>query len=272
MFFILSKIFWVLMQPLNLLCALGALGWAARRRWPTLGQKLMNGALVLIIIIGILPIGTFAITWLERQYPTPQSLPDPVDGIIVLGGPFEAARTKKTGQLVVNDQIDRALCFASLARKYPNARLAFTGGTGDILNPDANESDDAKIFFDLIGLSNRNIIYESQSRNTYENAVFTKKLMTPKSDETWVVTTSAYHMPRTVATFAKVGWDIIPYQCDLRTDGTYSLFRGLPNIAGNFSLMNLAIKEIFGMIVYRITGKSAFIFTHPQVASPHDPV
>lgn len=260
------------MQPLNLLCILGALGWGIGRFKPSVGQKMMNLALVSIIIIGALPLGPIAMTWLERQYPTPKTLPDIVDGIIVLGGPFEAARTLKTGQLVVNDQIDRALCFTDLAKKYPNARLAFTGGTGDILNPTANESDDAKVFFKLMGLSDRNMVYESRSRNTYENAVFTKELLSPKQNETWIVTTSGYHMPRTVATFAKVGWDILPYQCDLRTDGDYTFFRGLPSISANFGMLNLSIKEIFGMLVYRITGKSAFIFSPAQVASSHDPV
>lgn len=119
------------MQPLNLLCILGALGWGIGRFKPSVGQKMINLALVSIIIIGALPLGPIAMTWLERQYPTPKTLPDIVDEIIVLGGPFEAARTLKTGELVVNDQIDRALCFARLSQKNTRTHAsASTGGTG----------------------------------------------------------------------------------------------------------------------------------------------
>ncbi len=267
MFFVLSKVFWVLMQPLNALCALGLAGWGIRVRWPSLGQRLMNMALIAIILIGLLPIGPVMITWLERQYPTPQTLPQTIDGLILLGGPFEASRSMKTNQLVVNDQIDRGLCFAKLAKEYPNAKLVFTGGAGDITNPQANETPYAKNFFDIVGLSDRKILYESESRNTHENAVLTKALVAPSDSQTWAVITSGYHMPRSMATFHNAGWNVLPYQCDLRTDGTYNPLDGLPNIAANFGLMNLALKEIIGTVAYYVTGKSAFLFPPSTVAS-----
>lgn len=255
------------MQPLNALCALGLAGWGIRRWRALLGQRIMNTALVGIVALGLLPVGPLLMTWLERQYPTPQTLPQNIDGIILLGGPFEAARSMKTNQLVVNDQIDRGLCFAKLARAYPKARLVFTGGAGDITNPDANETPYAKVFFDVVGLSGRDILYESQARNTHENAILTMAMINPSPDETWVLVTSGYHMPRSVATFQKAGWNVIPYQCDLRTGGTYNLLPGLPNIAANFGMMNLALKEIIGMAAYYVTGKSAFLFSPSQVAS-----
>lgn len=259
MFFAASKIFWSLAAPLNALCLLGLLGFIIRTKWDLLGQRILNTALILILVLGILPIGPLLITWLERQYPTPAELPDKIDGIIVLGGAFEAYLTAKTGHIVSNDQLDRALCFTYLAKQNPNAKLVYSGGAGDIMNPEAMEGEDARKFFKLVGLDNREILYEEKSRNTYENVLYSMELTKPKNAENWIVTTSAYHMPRTMGIFKQFGWNVTPYQCDPKTDGTYDQFRRLPNVTGNFHMLNLAVKEIIGGIVYRLTGKSAFI-------------
>lgn len=263
MFFALSKIFWSLAQPLNALCLLGVFGLALRAKWDMAGQRLMNAALILILLLGILPVGPAMVTWFERQYPTPKDIPENLDGIIVLGGAFESHLTKETGHIVANDQIDRVLCFMELAHANPNAKLVFSGGAGDIVNPEAMEGDDARAFFKLAGMADRKIQYEEKSRNTYENALYTMELVDPKAKERWAVATSAYHMPRTVGIFEKFQWHIIPYQCDPKTDGTYDVFKRLPNVTGNFHMMNLAVKEMIGNIVYYFTGKSAFLIPPP---------
>jgi hypothetical protein len=74
-------------------------------------------------------------------------------------------------------------------------------------------------------------------------------------------------MPRSVGIFEKLGWKIIPYQCDPRTEGDYKIVGSLPNVTGNFSALNIAFKEIIGLIVYNLTGKSAFIIPPGSVAS-----
>lgn len=259
MFFVLSKLFWTLIQPLNALCVLGLLGFLIRFKWDMAGQRLMNTALILIMTLGILPVGPLLTSWLERQYPTPSTLPARIDGIIVLGGAFNAALTASSGHIVANDQIDRVLCFAQIAKAHPEARLVFSGGAGDIANPEAMESHDARMFFKLVGLGDRKIIYEEKSRNTYENVLYTMEMINPKNKENWVVTTSAYHMSRTMGVFESFDWRVIPYQCDPKTDGTYNQLNRLPSVTGNFHLLNLSLKEIIGSIVYYLSGKSAFI-------------
>lgn len=267
MFFMASKIFWALAQPLNALCLLALIGLAVRAVWPKEGQGIMNFALILILFFGIVPIGPLALTWLERQYPAPPALPEKIDGVIVLGGGFESYLTQTSGHIVANDSVDRVFCFVEIAKKHPKARLVFSGGPGDILHPDAMESLDARLFFHLSGLDGTKILYETQSRNTYENAYYTREMVKPKAGENWVLVTSAFHMPRSVGSFEKLGWKIIPYQCDPRTDGAYNIGGRLPNVTGNFSAMNIAFKEIIGLIVYNLTGKSAFIIPPGSVAS-----
>ncbi len=269
MFFVLSKIFWTLAQPLNALCLLGAVGLLVRPYRKRAGQAMMTAALALILFFGGLPIGPLLVTWLERQYPPPASIPEPVHGVIVLGGAFESHLSSATGQIVANDQVDRMLCFVDLARKYPGAKLVFSGGAGDILNPDALESDDARKFLQLAKLD-RPVIYEEKSRNTYENVLYSKEIVKPEAGENWVMTTSAYHMPRSVGIFEKAGWHVVPYQCDPKTDGTYNLFHRMPNIVGNFHLLNLAFKELLGSFVYYVTGKTAFILPPSRVPSRNE--
>lgn len=269
MFFLLSKLFWVLVQPLNALCILGGLGLLVRLRWDLAGQRMLNAAMIGILVFGLLPLGPLLMTYLETRYPTPKQLPGKIDGIIVLGGAFEAHTATVTGEIAANDNIERAFCFAELAKKHPEAQLVFSGGAGDIVHPDAMEADVAKKFFMLAGLGDRKIRYEEKSRNTYENVLYSMEMLDPRNGENWVITTSAYHMPRTAGIFKKFGWRIIPYQCDIRTDGTYeSAFRRLPNIAGNFQMLNLAMKEIIGSIVYYVTDKSAFILPPSSAKLP----
>lgn len=267
MFFGLSKIFWTLAQPLNALCLLAMLGLLVRLFSPRAAQWIMIAALGGILVFGLLPVGPWALTWLESQYPAPSELPSKIDGVIVLGGAFESYLTQKTGQLSANGDIERVFCFVEIAKAYPEATLVFSGGSGDILNPDARESEDAKAFFKLAGLEGRDVLYETKSRNTYENAVYTKEMVSPTEGQTWVVVTSAFHMPRTMGIFKALGWPVTPYQCDRKTDGTYRIFSGLPSVTANFSALNIAIKEMIGLIVYRATGKSAFILPDGSIPS-----
>jgi uncharacterized SAM-binding protein YcdF (DUF218 family) len=269
MFFGLSKLFWAIAQPLNALCLLGLAGLLLGLRWKKVGQGMARAALILILAVGILPIGPFLFTWLERQYPPVIELPARIDGIIVLGGAFEAYLTKTTGQVTANDQIERLFCFVDLGQKNPAAKMLYSGGSGDIMNQTAMEGDDARAFFSLIGFD-REVLYEEKSRNTYENVLYSREMMNPAPGENWVVVTSGYHMPRAMGIFEKQGWNVIPYPCDLKTDGRYDALRRLPNVAGNYQFLNLAVKEIIGSIVYYVTGKSAFILPPASVSSSHE--
>src|SRR5690606_5333929 len=141
-------------------------------------------------------VGPALLSWWEHKYQPPRELPARVSGIIVLGGAIETHLSAATGQINMNDAIDRMICFNSLAQKYPAARLVFTGGSGDILNPEPREADIAAAYFDATGLKNREILYEKDSRNTYENAEFSKELVNPANGQNWILLTSAFHMPR----------------------------------------------------------------------------
>jgi uncharacterized SAM-binding protein YcdF (DUF218 family) len=258
MFFELSKLLWIVAMPLNALCLLALAGFVLLPFKIKLGKCLVIGSMATILFLGIIPVGPMMITWLERHYPPVKELPGRVDGIIVLGGMFESYLSQTHGHISVNDHTDRVICFAELAKQYPRAVKIFSGGSGDYLHPDTRESTDAKQFMALTGL-NRGILYEERSRNTYENALYSKELAKPEAGENWIVITSGYHLPRTMGIFEQLDWPVIPYACDQKTDGTYSPFERMPNVTYNFMMLNIATRELLGSIMYRITGKSAFI-------------
>lgn len=226
-----------------------------------------GGALLLIIILGLFPVGPALMSWLEHRYERPAELPDRIDGIIVLGGTVESALSVSLGHIALNGTSERLLCFTDLAKKYPRARKIFTGGSGDILNPEAREADIVQEYFTISGIPASDILYEKDSRNTYENAIFSKDLANPRDGQNWVLVTSAFHMPRSVGIFHQAAWHVIPYPCDFKTDSSLKTLLQPPDAANNYSLLHLAVREIVGLVVYKLTGKSAFVLPPRPVPS-----
>lgn len=259
MFFYASKIFWMLAQPLNALCFLALAGFSIRFWRRELGSRIIGFSMALILFFGIIPVGPVALTWLERHYDVPKELPGRVNGIIVLGGMFDGHMSEATRQISANDNIERMICFTQLAKKYPDARKIFSGGSGDINYPDAKEATVAQDYLKAVGVNPDSVFYDMDSRNTFENVEFSREMMNPAAGQNWILITSAFHMPRSVGIFEKQGWKVIPYPCDFKIDGRYDVFWTAPNIGGNFAALNIVVKELIGSIVYYVTGKSAFI-------------
>ena len=133
----------------------------------------------------------------------------------------------------------------------------------DIVGPQSFGADAAEQFFREQGLDMRRLVLERQSRNTHENAVFTKALVEPRAGETWLLVTSAFHMPRSMGVFRKVGWDVTPWPVDYRTEGGVELQQLFVNPADGVYRFEIAVKEWVGMLVYRSTGRSDALFPAP---------
>ena len=185
-------------------------------------------------------------------------MPQRVDGIIVLGGSFNSRIAEQTGQLAPNSNIARMSEFIRLMQKYPQAKFVFSGGSGRLINGDRREADDAYDFLELVGQNPDRVIYERESRNTYENVKFSKALLKPEEQERWIVVTSAFHMPRTMRVMEKQGWKVIPYSAGVKTDLRYKILPNSFRVSREFDLLGRALKEFIGMSVYYMSGKSAY--------------
>jgi uncharacterized SAM-binding protein YcdF (DUF218 family) len=163
-------------------------------RWAPLGRKLTVASVVLLAICGFSPVANLL---LESRFPPWDQRQGAPDGIIVLGGAIEPDLSAAHGVAVFGTSVDRIIAAAVLARRYPNARIVFSGGTANLVSSDAaKEADFAMPVFESFGFVKDRLIMERRSRNTYENAEFSKALVSPKSGERWLLVMSAHHMTR----------------------------------------------------------------------------
>jgi uncharacterized SAM-binding protein YcdF (DUF218 family) len=192
---------------------------------------------------------------LEDRFQRPASLPERVDGIVVLGGGFEAGINLVRGGYELNSSGDRFVEAAILGARHPEAKVVVTGGTGTIILEGEADGTTAPKLLTRLGIGPERLILESQSRNTYENAVFTKEIVNAKPGETWLLVTSAFHMPRSVGLFRKAGFDVVPWPSDYRTSGRETIGIAQDNPQDSLQNTSMALREWMGLFVYWMTGR-----------------
>ena len=264
MFFILSKVFGFFVQPLNfsiLLLLVSLLAMALR--WRKLAAAGAALAFLVLTLATWTSLGSMMLSPLEDRYPKPQ-FPAEVAGIIVLGGGFEGAINLARGGYELNSGGDRFVETAILARRYPAARVVVTGGTGALLLAGEGDADTAPRLLSALGVEPQRLVLENRSRNTYENAVFTREMVSPKPGETWLLVTSAFHMPRSKALFDKAGFATLPWPVDYRTSGEEGIGLFTDNAADALQNTTLAIREWIGLVAYWLTGKIDSPFPGPN--------
>lgn len=255
-FFIASKIVWALISPDSLIVILGVSAWvAALLKWQRISRSLLASCALLLLLIGFFPVGEWLIAPLENRFTSNAALPSEVEGIVVLGGAISPRLSNIWQQPELGGGADRLTNFLYLARLYPNAQLVFTGGSGSVTEQEFKEAEMARILFDQLGMAERAIIYESESRNTSENASNSKELVTPSDDEDWLLITSAFHMPRSVGVFCQEGWKVHAYPVD-HYSHTGDLARFGLSFGDNLNTLRIATREWIGLLAYRLSGRT----------------
>jgi uncharacterized SAM-binding protein YcdF (DUF218 family) len=214
----------------------------------------MGMAVCLLIILGLFPVGHNVAVYWEGQYPPIEKLPEHVDGIIVLGGSIDFMKSLARGQGQLNIYTPRITEMMFLSKHYPNTKIVFSGGNGNLQESSSSESIELDKLLKKIGFDTSRIIYEGKSRNTFENMEFSKKILDPKSGEVWLLVTSAFHMKRSEDIFRSNGWEVIPYPAGYLTAGDYKV---IPNfdVIDNMFKLQIVVREIIGIMAYRLTGK-----------------
>lgn len=261
--FILFKIVWILLTPATLfLLSLVAGVSLLATRWRRLGQGLLVATTLFGVVVAVIPIGTWLLTVLENRFPSPTNLPATVSGIIVLGGAIDPQLSAARGRVAINGNAERLFAFARLAARFPGAVLVYTGGSGDPFDQDHREADAAPPVLEALGISRSRIVFETRSRNTYENAIRTRDRIKPEVGQVWLLVTSARHMPRAMGTFRKAGWPVIAYPVDYVTGGSYPLVRRF-SFGGGLGALNAAAKEWLGLMAYYLSDRSDHFFPRP---------
>jgi uncharacterized SAM-binding protein YcdF (DUF218 family) len=265
--FAASKILWVLAAPGNLILILlliGVVRLAFGRRGH--GFVLVLVATLAMLATATLPVAQWLAAPLENRFPVVTSLPESVNGIVVLGGAIDPVLSEARGQVALDEAAERITAAAILARRYPQARILLTGGEGTLIQAGFNEADVARKLLTDLGVAPDRLILESASRNTWENAAFSYRAAQPRPDETWLLVTSAMHMPRAVGCFRRAGWSIVPYPVNYRTLPTVKFALGFGFPAG-LDLLNPVVKEWDGLIAYYLLGRTDAFFPAPAQAS-----
>jgi len=259
MFFALSKLIGGFLYPetiLVLLILAGAIAAIARKtRLATMVQYM---AAAMVVLFGILPGGTWLALPLEARFPADPPLPDPITGIVVLGGTERVEQTAAWGQPSFSDP-GPIIALVALSQRYPDAKVVFTGGSRSERNGHISEAAVVHDFLDAIGVRIGDIVYEDRSRNTRENALFSRELVQPKPSDHWILVTDAISMPRAVAVFEKAGWNVIPFPAGYRSAGAPGASLSF-DLLGDLDLAGVAIHEWVGLFVYRIMGYTETLF------------
>lgn len=252
---IFQKVVWWFLKPSNVLfLALCLAAFLLVFGWERSGKRVLLTTLVLTVLVSLLPTGHLLARPLETYFPKP-TLPDNITGIIVLGGAEMVRESAANSDPSLNAAAERIIEGITLARQYPEATLVFTGGTGLLAGATISEADVAQQFFERFDIESSRTVYESRSRNTAENAAFSLELLQPQENDTWVLITSAMHLPRATATFQAAGWQVLPYPVDYRTTSTVMWFHS-PHVIANLTFIDDAVREWMGLLAYRLTGRT----------------
>ena len=257
LFFIASKLIGMLLRPDTwIVIALGIIVFALIRQRRRVALWCASLTLVSLVTLAIFPLGDLLLQPIERTYPANPPLGE-VDGIIILGGGEDARASAYWDQMQFNEGGDRFAAALMLAQRFPEARLMFTGGSGalrDIAGASVSEASIAERFFIAQGIAPGRLLLESQSRNTAENARLSLALANPTPGNTWILVTSAFHMPRAMRSFESAGWSgLVAWPVDYRT-ARFADGIGW-NLTHNLQVLNTAIRESVGQLAYSLTGR-----------------
>lgn len=263
MFFILSKTVALLLLPSNLLILCGLAGvvlMMTRRR--RLGAWLAGISIVTTALVSFLPVGALLLSVLETRFPRWDEAKGAPDGIVVLGGAINPRHSLAYGAPMVNADAGRMIALAKLARDYPNVRIVFTGGDASLFGNSAPEADFVYPLLDALGVPRARVMLEGKSRNTAENAAFTRELVQPKPGERWLLVTSAFHMPRAIGCFRKAGFIVEAYPANWYTLPGRQ-FEFPRSLSSGLRTLDQAVHEWLGLIAYRLTGKIDTVLPAP---------
>jgi uncharacterized SAM-binding protein YcdF (DUF218 family) len=256
-YYVASQIFGTVSDPSRLFPAMVVVGaillWT---RWRRGGRILVSVGALAIFVVGTMPVARWIGMPLEQRFPAFTAADADIAGIIVLGAGY-AVVSQLTGLPVVEASGGRLVKLIELAEKYPQARLAYTGGGSPSLA--MSEADRAARDLARVGFDVSRVTFEGRSRNTYENAIFTREMLAPRPGERWVIVTSGIHMPRSVGAFRAAGWDVIPAPVEIIFGPQLNFDRGFHPIR-QFPTVTRIVHEWIGLVVYRVLGRSSALF------------
>lgn len=262
MFIFFSKFLPLLVYPLGLTCLLLliALLTSYNRK---VSNILISIAFIILWLSSTTGFSNLLARSLELKYLPPQEIPS-AEVMVVLGGGTEPASPPRT-TVEVNGAGDRVLYAAELYKEGKAEHILLSGGEIEWLGSGSSTpAEDMATLLIQVGVPESALWLETESKNTYENALYAKELLDEQDIHQILLVTSALHMPRAVALFEKQGFEVIPLPVDFSvtdsltaTSGEASFISKLLDImpsASNLALTTNAMKEYLGYFIYKLQG------------------
>ena len=255
---------WSIFSPSQVILGcliLGSLLLAAGRL--RAGRRLTVAAGIGLLVFGFLPTAAYMANPLETRFPRPE-LPDQITGMILLAGSERAALSQAHGDPQIGRHGGRFVSTLRLADRYPAARIVYSGGPRERAGKGRLETPPAvaSAILSEVGLDPGRVSFDESSTDTCEHPRGVRDHVRPAHGEYWIVVTSAIHLPRTMACFRAIGWEVIPYPADYQSGPAGLGLRSL-QIADNLALLDLALHEWVGLVYYRLTGRTRELFPAP---------
>lgn len=255
--FLLSKIFWLVAQPLSLAFFAALVGLLTTAAGLGRTGAAFGLLCVLVLFVSLFTTtGSYFLQTLEDRFPRPAEPPASLSCIIVLGGAFENEVMASRGGIEFNQAADRFIETAALAKRYPEARILVSGGDGSFSGAYDGDAKASDAFFAAFDIGLGRLIREDQSRTTFENARNTQDLLATNGLSNCALVTSAFHMPRSIGLFRKLGLTVTPWPTDYRTTGTVELGLDFTQPSLNAQLTTTAVREWIGLAAYYYGGRT----------------
>jgi uncharacterized SAM-binding protein YcdF (DUF218 family) len=263
--YILSRLLGFFVIPSNTIAVFAGLGLLLLiLRWRH-AAKFAGLALSVLVVAALSPVGNMLFTPLEQRFPFLAYPDKPIDGIIILGGSYDTVSHSYQSEIVLQEDTYPVTVVPDLARRYPKAKIIFSGGTSDPLKPGLSEAAIVKQIFISWGIPADRILTEEQSQTTEENARFTARMLRPTPQSRWLLVTSSYHIPRAMGAFRKAGFNVLAFPAGPRTHGWVDFWWPSDTATDNLRRVDLAVHEWLGLAAYRLRGYSDEWFPGPRL-------
>jgi uncharacterized SAM-binding protein YcdF (DUF218 family) len=251
--FVLSKLLSAITQPLFWVSIWWLLALVLLPRFRRFATSMLWGGMLVFGLLGFSAVPSALLQSLESRFKVPSlTSSDQYAGVIVLGGATGSPGIYKAhGQVPLGDAAERMTVPIALMRKFPNFELIFSGGEGRLVPTGTTEAELAGLFYTEQGVDMKRVTLESQARTTRENASRVAALLGERCKQPWLLVTSAWHMPRSMAEFQSVGCNVTAYPVDFRTGEETSWTEY--SMAGSLLAWQTALHEYLGMFVYGVT-------------------
>ncbi len=255
MFFILSKLFWVVARPLNFLFFLTiAALLAGRFGLVSLRRIGLVASAALFFIFGFTQFTDYLLLKLETVVPVAE-IPGNPAGIIILGGGIGTKSASGGIGYHLGEASDRLVKGLELRQQFPNVRFIYSGGSGTLISDELPETVGAAEMVRAIFGDDRGMELEDKSRTTHENAIEVAKMLGSDKGKPWLLVTSAFHMSRAVGCFRKVGINVVPVPTDFRSEPLQFPWI-MDETPIQFLKASLLVKEYVGLAAYYLTGRT----------------